>query len=140
MCREMWSNIFVGIQMNYRLPKIKYLVMQCHQWNTIHNVKLAKYLGQFYLILLLNSLECTSIQAFKSSNVHPGTNHLNPPLPSYSWLSSPTLNQKVIGEPYGNRQPLKETAGSFSDIFGDVQKQEVQVNYFKIEFSMVTLA
>ena len=104
--------------------------MQCHRWNMIDNVKLAKYLGQFYLVLLLNSLECFSVQAYNSYNAHPGTNHLNPPRPLVSWLSPPAPSPKVIGKPNGNRQTPRENTGSFSDIFGAARRQEVQVNSF----------
>ena len=98
-----------------------------------HNVILLKYFVQFYLMLLLHPPECIGVQPLNTYNVHTGINHFNHPRPPYSWLSPPTPNQQVIGKPYGNSQSINSDAGSFSDIFRDVQRQEVQVKSTEIK-------
>lgn len=102
--------------------------MQCHKGNMIRLYKFPKHFMEFYLFfILINLSKCISIHPMGRYSNFQGKNELStvPPQYQYPWTKRP-LHQHDHGY-YDVSKNNQEKSGSFSDIFGENRRVEIQV-------------
>ena len=103
--------------------------MQCHQGNMIQASKFPKYCIEFYLFFILVNLSmCISIHPMgRYSNFPQEINHLSTVQPQYPWTNAPLRGEEKEHGYYDKSKSKTEKEGSFSDIFGENRRVEIQV-------------
>ena len=102
--------------------------MQCHKGNMIRSYKFPKHFMEFYLFfILINLSKCISIHPLGRYSNFQGKNELStvPTQYQYPWTER-QIHQKDHGY-YDVPTNTPEKSGSFSDIFGENRRVEIQV-------------
>ena len=81
-----------------------------------------------YLVFLLHLSDCISIHPMGKYTLHHGISHISTVQPQYvPWTNPPLPSKQFVHEGLGDARNIKENVGSFSDIFGENRRAEIQV-------------
>ena len=81
-----------------------------------------------YLVFLLQLSDCISIHPMGKYTLHHEISHISTVQPQYvPWTNPPLPTKQFVHEGLGDARNIKENVGSFSDIFGENRRAEIQV-------------
>ena len=100
--------------------------MHFHQTKMLHNVKIPTYLVYCWLFFLLQSVEFSCGQQMVMYGNNPWKSSVSRFNREHSTVNQASPNHQMIGR--RNIRELGVNEGSFSDIFGNVRRHEIQVD------------